>query len=189
LSMSALKDLHSFHRNIYSNGYVTNKNNGKTTKIDVNKSKNKDDDGIVSLEKTSVHMISGSVQMSYEALIPLFLLSGHEVRLLLFIISYCSSKESNSFTWTHLVSDEYTELYYITTGKKVKPESVRQALVKLNRHNVINKISKGNYILNPLYSACGNIYKQSKLFNSFLQMEIEQKKCVDLSKSLLPRKR
>jgi hypothetical protein len=186
--MSALKELHTFHRNIYNSGYVTNKNNGKTTRIDVNKSKNIDEDGIVSFEKTSVQMISGSVHMSHEALIPLFMLSGHEVRLLLFILAYCANKESNKFNWNHSVADDYIELFYITTGKKVKPESVRQALVKLNKHNIINKISKGNYILNPLYSACGNIYDQSKLFNSFLEMEMTQKKAVDLTKSVLPKK-
>jgi len=182
--MSTLTNLHTFHRNIYENGYVTKKFSGKTQKIQVTSSKKKQD-GLVSIEKSSLSMIAGSIKMSYEALIPLFALSGHEVRLLLFIIAYCAEKNTNQFKWNPMVLDEYTELFKITTGKNVKPESVRQALVKLNKLNVINKITKGNYMLNPLYTECGNTYSQAKLFNTFLEKKIEKQSTVNVSKSLL----
>jgi hypothetical protein len=182
--MSKLTNLHTFHRNIYDNGYVTNKFTGKTLKIQVTSSK-KVKDSFISIEKSSLSMIAGSIKMSYEALMPLFALSGHEVRLLLFIIAYCADKNTNQFKWNPMVLDEYTELFKITTGKDVKPESVRQALVKLNKLNVINIITKGNYILNPLYSDCGNIYKQAKLFNAFLEKKIEKESTINVSKSLL----
>jgi hypothetical protein len=182
--MSTLTNLHTFHRNIYENGYVTKKFSGKTQKIQVNKSKHEQDD-VITFDKTSLPMIAGSIKMSYEALIPLFALSGHEVRLLLFIFAYCADKDTNQFKWNPMVLDEYTELFKITTGKDVKPESARQALVKLNKLNVINKISKGNYMLNPLYTDCGNIYSQAKLFNTFLEKKIEKQNIINISKSLL----
>jgi hypothetical protein len=163
---------------------VTKKFSGKTQKIQVNKSKHEQDD-VITFDKTSLPMIAGSIKMSYEALIPLFALSGHEVRLLLFIFAYCADKDTNQFKWNPMVLDEYTELFKITTGKDVKPESARQALVKLNKLNVINKISKGNYMLNPLYTDCGNIYSQAKLFNTFLEKKIEKQNIINISKSLL----
>jgi len=182
--MSLLNDLHTFHRNIFKNGYVTKKYNGKTHKIQVNKRKIQDDE-IHKYEKTHISMISGNIKMSYEALMPLFILSGHEVRLLLFILAYCANKETNLFKWNAMVLDEYTELFKLTSKKNVKPESVRQALVTLNKVNVINKISKGNYMLNPLYSEIRDQYSQAKLFNAFLSDEINKKASIELPKYLL----
>jgi hypothetical protein len=185
--MNMLELLHRFHRNIFKNGYVTNKFSGKTYKIPINKRKVEDDE-ILKYEKTHISMISGSIKMSYEALIPLFLLSGHEVRLLLFIIAYCANKETNLFKWNAMVLDEYVELFKLTTGKDVKTESVRQALVTLNKMYVINKITNGNYMLNPLYSENKDKYIQSKLLNAFLSDKIKKEGFIELPKSLLIQK-
>ncbi len=175
--MSILNEVQQFHRKIYEVGYVSNKNSGKVINVKITKKAVKRGD-FISPEFLNIPVISGSIKLSYEALIPFLVLSGHETRLLLFIIAYCANSNDNTFRWTHLIADEYIELYKKVTKKTVQPETVRQVLVKLNKLKYINKISKGNYMLNPLYSANGNKYEKAKLFNVFNEKEIKSGKTV-----------
>ena len=165
--MHALHYLRIFHKRMFSESYITNLNNGKIFKLSIFSSKKKIDEDITIPISMDILLISGNIQMSYEAILPMFKLSGHEHRLLLFIIAYCANKNDNKFSWNHTIVDDYAQLYKICTGKDVKASSVRIALSRLNQLNIIQKSSKGAYMLNPLYSARKNEYHMKQVFNIF----------------------
>jgi hypothetical protein len=165
--MSIYSEFLNFHRNIYTSGHTTDLHNGKVIKIKVH-TKTNSSKGYHEPEYNDLLLVSGSIKMSYEALIPLFALSGHEYRVLLFIIAYCAKREDNTFYWDDMVASEYMTLYQIAAGKKVKPETIRLALHKLTKLHIVQKIKKEHYLLNPLYSARVNNYSAKNIFNSFL---------------------
>jgi hypothetical protein len=152
---------------MFSERYITNLNNGKIFKLSIFSSNKKVDEDITIPISRDILLISGNIQMSYEAILPMFELSGHEHRLLLFIMAYCANKNDNKFSWNHTVADDYAQLYKICTGKDVKVSSVRIALSRLNQRNIIQKSSKGAYTLNPLYSARRNEYNMKQVFNTY----------------------
>lgn len=151
-SSTLLSDFHKFHKNIFLVGYESTQNTGNFRSFSIPKKiRIVKKDTIV--ERTNIKLTSGSIKLSYEALIPLMSIGGHELRLLLYIIAYCANKEDNSFKWTHLTTEDYCDLYRIITGETIDLETPRKALWNLKRKNIVSMSSKGNYVLNPLYTA------------------------------------
>jgi hypothetical protein len=175
--MSTLLRFQDFHKNNFNEGYVSGLHSGKLLRLEIFKKINNKDD-IKEVEKFPLDVISGTVKFSYEALLPLFALGGHEFRVMLYIISYCANKETLDFKWTKCVADDYIYLYEVASGKEVKPDTVRQAIITLTKEKIITKISKTNYMLNPLYSARPGKYETQGLFKKFLNIPISTGKTI-----------
>ncbi len=175
--MSVINEFQKFHKNIFKEGYISDLHSGKLLKLDIFKNII-EKDGIKDIEKFSINVTSGTVKFSYEALLPLFALGGHEIKVILYIISYCANKDTLEFKWTKIVADNYIYLYKIATGKEVKPETVRQAIITLTKERIIYKFSQTNFMLNPLYSARPDKYKTQTLFKKFLKNTIDASKVI-----------
>lgn len=169
--MSTISKFQEFHKNNFKEGYVSGLHSGKLVRMNVFKSLKEKDD-LKEVENFTLDVISGTVKFSYEALLPLLALGGHEFRVMLYIISYCANKETLDFKWTKRVADDYIYLYKTASGKEVKPDTVRQAIITLNKEKIITKTSKTNYMLNPLYAARPGRYETQGLFNKFLKVPI-----------------
>lgn len=175
--MSTISKFHEFHKNNFKEGYVSCLHSGKFVRLNVFKSL-KDKDDFKEVEKFPLDVISGTVKFSYEALLPLFALGGHGFRVMLYIISYCANKETLDFKWTKLVADDYIYLYETASGIEVKPDTVRQAIITLTKEKIITKVSKTNYMLNPLYSARPGKFETQGLFKKFLKIPISTGKII-----------
>lgn len=180
--MSTISKFQDFHKNNFKEGYVSGLHSGKLVRLNIYKRLIEKDD-FKEVENFSLDVISGTVKFSYEALLPLFALGGHEFRVMLYIISYCANKETLDFKWTKRVADDYIYLYEAASGKEVKSDTVRQAIITLTKEKIITKVSKTNYMLNPLYSARPGKFETQGLFKKFLKNPITTGK--DISKKFL----
>ena len=176
--MKEFKKLIDNHRSIWRDGFITGVSTGISKKIKVITSFKKDASGIFTPQHNELLIIDSSIKLPYEAMIPLFSLGGHEVRVLLFIIAYCANKDTGFFIWNNEVTDQYMNYFNSITGKNAKPETVRQAIITLVKHNVIQKQKKNHYVLNPLYAPKSNTYKIEHRINAYTKKFVEASKSI-----------
>ena len=176
--MKKLQDLINIHKSIWKDGFVTGVSTGITKKIKIISSYTKNSHGFIKLQYNQIQIIDSTIKLSYETMIPLFSLGGHEVRVLLFIIAYCANKDNGSFIWNHEAVDQYLHYYNSITDKKVSTETVRQAIITLVKHNVLQKQKKNHYVLNPLYASKSNTFKTEHRINDFTKKFIEHGKSI-----------
>jgi hypothetical protein len=172
--MFFLKKFHQFHKHFinftYDSTFKINK--GHIYKLSLLNELTTTKEGVIQPSFNNLELVVGNIKLSYEALIPLFSLKGHEYRLMLFILAYRADKVDQSFKWNNAMVDEYCELYNATTGESVKAETVRQALFTLRKTKVINKLSRGHFQLNPLYTERPGKFEAEKLINNYIREDV-----------------
>lgn len=104
---------------------------------------------IIEPQRKELLTINGKVSLSYESLMFLFSLNGHDKNLLLFLIAYCVD-ENAIFLWNRVVSEHYADFYQATTEKRPKYNTIRQSIVVMEKKNIIRKLEKGKFMVNPL---------------------------------------
>jgi hypothetical protein len=172
--MFLLKKFHQFHKHFINFTYDSTLkiNKGHMYKLSILNELTTTKEGVIQPTFNNLELVVGNIKLSYEALIPLFSLKGHEYRLMLFILAYRADKVDQCFKWNNAMVDEYCELYYATTGESVKAETVRQALFTLRKTKVINKLSRGHFQLNPLYTERPGKFEAEKLINNYLREDV-----------------
>lgn len=172
--MFLLKKFHQFHKHFINFTYDSTLkiNKGHMYKLSILNELTTTKEGVIQPTFNNLELVVGNIKLSYEALIPLFSLKGHEYRLMLFIVAYCVNKDDKCFKWNNAMVDEYCELYNVTTGESVKAETVRQALFTLRKTKVINKLSRGHFQLNPLYTERPEKFEAEKLINNFVREDV-----------------
>jgi hypothetical protein len=172
--MFLLKIFHQFHKHFINNTYDSTLkiNKGHMYKLSILNELTTTKKDVIQPTFNNLELVVGNIKISYEALIPLFSLKGHEYRLMLFIVAYCVDKDDKCFKWNKAMVIKYCELYNVATGESVKAETVRQALFTLCKTKVINKLSRGNFMLNPLYTERPGKFEAEKLINNFVREDV-----------------
>ena len=185
--MKIFKKQQENHKTIWKDGFITGVSTGNKKKIRLVTSHKLDPKStIIHPLYNEYEIINSTIKLPYEALIPLFSLGGHEVRVLLFIIGYCADKDTGFFIWNNEVAEQYMTYYQTITSKETKTETVRQAIITLVKHNVIQKQKKNHYVLNPLYASKPNNYKIEQRINSFTKKFVEAGRSIAEALSFTP---
>lgn len=161
------KQFLSLHRSMCGESYISNQLPKSLQKLNI----------ITSIERKGsvtnpkfkeILLTKGYLRMSYEALLPLLTLSGHEQRVFLFLAAYYLDNETYSFHWNDRVIDAYQNFYSEISGKSVKTSAIKQAFKKLCKQNVVQRVRKEFYLMNPIYlPRPSSTLNSKKLFNEY----------------------
>ena len=157
--------------------HISDKVYPKQHKLKINIGILKDDDGLSHYEKKDIQISSGSFSFAFEAMIPILSLSGHELRIFIFLIAYYVDLKSGRFKWNVYVIEAYKKYYKAITADSVETSTIVQEFKKLVIQNIVQRSDMGNYLMNPSFlpraRTESNIVKP---FNEYVKKNFESKK-------------
>lgn len=129
---------------------------------------------------STLKLINGKFEFSYEALPFFFNLDGHDKNLLLFLLTYCIEDDC-TFVWNRMVALHYADFYdTVTPNGKKRPtlEVIRQSVYSLIADNVIQKKETEIYMLNPLFypTTKQNQYNRRELIKTYVRLGVNKRK-------------
>jgi len=167
------KSFYDFHRGMLKDGHGGGKAEGSVAKTNLSVGQSTDKKGFVSVKYKEVQFLMGNITLGKETLFALMSLNSNEVRILFFIVAYDCDKKSAQFQWGPLESSNYEEFFTLATGKTVGAEFVRQVLHSLRKKNIIKRIKRNKYMLNPRYLSITNKSTARALLNHYHTIQDE----------------
>jgi hypothetical protein len=165
------KLLFDFHRNMIKDGHVSSTKGSNIERTDIIEKTIVDNDGLKSIDHKQIYLLLGHIKLGYEALFAIMSLEGHQVRVFLFILAYLRDMETACFQWNALEVSDYLKYYESATGESLKPTSLRQVFNILRSKNLIKRIKRGYYMINPAYMGLSNKSTLRSLINDYNEIK------------------